>query len=66
MLLSPSQTTNAHDLSIALARLEFLENKRLEHIRKVSEYQKTEIGRERHRIAQQKYRERQKSKVAQS
>ena len=61
MLLHPSQTTNAHDLSIALARLEYLENKRLEHIRKVSEYQKTELGREKHREAQRKYREKLKN-----
>tara|TARA_R110000824_G_scaffold81460_1_gene204813 strand:+ start:3157 stop:3345 length:189 start_codon:yes stop_codon:yes gene_type:complete len=61
MLLQPSQTTNAHDLSIALARLEYLENKRLDHIRVVSEYQKTELGRIKHREAQRKYREKLKN-----
>ncbi len=59
----PSETTSAQDLSIALARLEYLENKRLEHIKKVSDYQKTAIGRERHRLAQQRYREKKRTQL---
>ena len=57
MKSTPLRELNAQDLSFALARLEYLENKRTEHIRRVCEYQKTENGRLRHRQAQQRYRD---------
>jgi hypothetical protein len=60
-LITTMEIMTAQDLSIKLARLEFLEMKRLEHIRKVGEYNRTAIGKQKHREAQKRYREKKKA-----